>query len=298
MDLIKMTDVVDHRSVWTHLLRTPFTQQWIDAGGVKTRFVQAGDKSAPVLIMIPGTASSWESFCANLEAHSKQFNCLALDLVGSGFSDKPDKDYEISVYVEHVLAFMKAHGVEHASFMGVSLGAWIAARIASDHPKVVDKLILIAASGMISHTQTMGRIKGTRTKAVDNPSWENMKAVFAPLIYDERDRIPDLLAIRQAVYRQPDMKRAMEHILCLQDPDIRARNLLSEDEWRRISAPTLIVVAPDDSEMFFKTAVRASELMPNASTIEIQKVKHWPHFEEPDLFNAASISFLTADRVT
>ena len=283
---------IEHRSIWTHLLRTSFTQGWVDAGSIKTRFVQAGDKNAPVLIMLPGTASSWESFCANLESHARHFNCLAIDLVGSGFSGKPDIDYEISTYVDHVLAFMKAMQVTRASFMGVSLGAWIAARIAVNHPDMVEKLVLIAASGMMSHSQTMGRIKGTRTKAVDEPSWANIESVFEPLIYNENDRIPDLIAVRQAAYRQPEMRRAMGHILCLQDPDIRARNLIAESEWRSIKAPTLIVVAPDDSEMFHETAVRAAELILDAKTIEIKHVRHWPHFERPDLFNAASVSFL------
>jgi len=84
----------------------------------------------------------------------------------------------------------------------------------------------------------------------------------------------------------------MEHILCLQDPEIRARNLIAEDEWRGIQASALIVVAPDDSEMFFQTATRAAQLMPKAQTLEIRQVKHWPHFERPDLFNPASVAFL------
>jgi hypothetical protein len=29
-----------YRSIWTELLATPFRQGWIDAGGIKTRFVQ------------------------------------------------------------------------------------------------------------------------------------------------------------------------------------------------------------------------------------------------------------------
>jgi 2-hydroxy-6-oxonona-2,4-dienedioate hydrolase len=280
------------RSVWTHLMRTEFRQAWIDAGGIKTRFAQAGDPSAPALIMLPGTASSWETFCANLEAHARHFNCLALDMIGSGFSDKPDKDYEIADYVTHILAFMDAIGVTRASFIGVSLGAWIAARLASSRPERVNKIVLLAASGMLAHTQTMDRIRSTRTKAVDDPSWENIKAVFEPLIYDERDRIPDLISVRQAVYKLPTMKRAMEHILCLQDPEIRRRNLVHEDDWRRIQAPTLIVLAPDDSETFYQTGRRALEIVPNARSIEIHKAKHWPHFEKPGEFNEASLSFL------
>ncbi len=45
-----------YRSVWTELLATPFRQGWLDAGGIKTRFVQAGSESNPPLVMLHGTA--------------------------------------------------------------------------------------------------------------------------------------------------------------------------------------------------------------------------------------------------
>ncbi|MBV1902473.1 MAG: alpha/beta hydrolase, partial [Marinosulfonomonas sp.] len=115
---------------------------------------------------------------------------------------------------------------------------------------------------------------------------------FSSLMYSPENRIPDLVAIRQAIYRQPEMKAAMNHILCLQDPDVRARNNIAEDEWKSIQAPTLVYVAPDDSEAFYNTALRAKDMIPNAQSVEMYGVKHWPHFEKPDEFNPVSIEFL------
>lgn len=282
----------DYRSVWTHMHRVEFRQGWIDAGGIRTRYVEAGAPDAPVLIMLHGTASSWEAFCATIPDHAAHFRCFAIDLVGSGYSSKPDKDYEIADYVAHVRDFMQAKEIARASFIGVSLGAWIICRLAVDFPKLVDKLVLIAASGMMSNIETMGRIRGVRTASVENPSWTNIKNIFQSLIHQEADRLDDLISVRQSVYRQPEMKMAMSHILCLQDPEIRARNLLSDEEWKSITAPTLIICAPDDTEVFYQTSQRAAQLMPNARSLEIRGVKHWAHFERPDLFNPVSISFL------
>ena len=42
-------------------------------------------------------------------------------------------------------------------------------------------------------------------KAVEDPNWESIKAMFDHLIADERNRLPDLVALRQAIYRQPGM---------------------------------------------------------------------------------------------
>ena len=38
---------------------------------------------------------------------------------------------------------------------------------------------------------------------------------------------------------------------------------------------------------------RVAALMPNTELLEMPHVKHWPHFEDPDAFNAAAIEFLT-----
>lgn len=282
----------DHRSIWGHLMRTPFKQGWVDAGGVRTRYVQAGPSDAPALIMIHGTGSSWECFCATLESHAEHFNCFALDLVGSGFSDKPDKPYEIPVYVEHIRDFMDAVGLQKASLMGVSLGSWVAGRFVATYPERVDKLVLLAASGLIINKETMARTVGVRSRAVDEPTWENIKPVFNSILYDEKDRIDDLVQLRLAIYLQPEMQRAMENILVLQQEEVRRRNNLSEAEWQSVAQPILVVLAPDDNPDYFVTGKRIAELAPNARTLEIAGVKHWAHFEKPEVFNSASLSFL------
>lgn len=281
-----------HRSIWGHLRNVDFKQAWVDAGGVRTRYVEAGPPDAPVVLMVHGTASSWECFCANLEAYSRTYRCLAIDLMGTGFSDKPDYDYEIPTYVKHMKDFLDALGIERASLMGVSLGAWASSRFALTHPDVVEKMILLAPSGRIINRATLKRTKGVRNKAVDDPSWENIKPVFNSILYAEEDRIDDLVALRQAIYLQPEMKKGMEHILCLQEEEVRERNLISDAEWSRIDVPVLIILAPDDHEDYYTTGMAISTLMPNAETYEIKHVKHWAHFESPEEFNRVSLAFL------
>lgn len=286
-----------YRSIWTSLMRVSFTQGYVDAGGVRTRYMRAGREGAPRLVMLHGTASTWECFAANIEALAEHFECYAFDMVGSGFSAKPDKDYEIGVYVDHLVAVMDALEISRASVIGVSLGAWVAARFAVEHPGRVERMILVAPSGLIVNAQTMGQIRSRRTAAVENPTWDAITTIFTGIIYDERNRLPDLIAVRQATYRQPEMKQAMLHILCLQDPEIRTRNLISEADWRRITAPTFVIAAPDDNPDYYNTAYKLLELIPDIRLVEIPQVKHWAHFEAPERFNRLGIEFLISGEV-
>lgn len=281
-----------YRSIWTHLREVPFTQGFLDVDGVRTRYAEAGPKDAPVVMMLHGTGGHWETFAANLGPYSQHYRCIALDMVGNGFSDKPDTDYEVAVYVQHVRAAMAAMGVERASFIGVSLGSWVAARLAHDHPEQVQALIFLATAGLIATRTNMDRIRAERTKAVNDPSWASISAMFEHLIADPANRIDDLVALRQAVYGLPEMKTAIDHILILQDPEVRDRNLLSEAEWSAITAPAFVVASGKDHNEYANTSRRVAALMPNARLFEMPAVRHWPHFEDPATFNDASLAFL------
>src|SRR5262245_45373996 len=111
-----------YESIWTHLSKVAFKQDWIDAGGVWTRYAQAGPSNAPAVVMLHGTGGTWEAYCATLASHSRYFNCFALDFIGSGYTAKPLFDYQIADYVKQVKDFIGAVGLEKASIMGISLG--------------------------------------------------------------------------------------------------------------------------------------------------------------------------------
>lgn len=286
------TNTSPYRSIWTSLLKVPFEQRWVDANGISTRYARVGHPDAPALVLLHGTAGSWEGFAANLGPLAQHFNCYAIDMLGSGFTDKPDRDYEVADYVVHIKDFMDAVGIGDAALIGCSLGAWVAARFALTHPDRTRQLVLLSAAGLFANSANMDRIRSRRTAAVEDPIWSNIKPIFDHLIHAEHNRIDDIIAVRQAVYRQPDMVRTMTHVLCLQDPMVRQRNLISEDEWRSVAAPALVVGSLADKDEYLETARRVSKLIPNARYVEMEAVGHWPHFEDPDRFNPLCIDFL------
>lgn len=282
----------DHPSIWSALREVEYTHGYIDAGGIRTRYVETGPDDAPAAVMIHGTGGHWETFARNLAAYGRHFHVVAFDLIGHGFSDRPDYDYEIPNYVDHTLAVMDAFEIAHAHLLGTSLGSWIASAIALRHPDRVARMVLMSAAGLIASEENMQRIIATRMKAVEDPNWDSIKAMFDHLMFDERNRLPDLVSLRQAIYRLPGMIDTMRHTLVLQDMETRNRNLLSEDQWRSIEHPTLTIASGQDVSEYSNTSRRVAELMPNAHVVEMPDVKHWPHFEDADTFNRVSLDFL------
>ncbi len=281
-----------YRSVWTELLGTPFRQAWVDAGGIKTRFVQAGDPSKPPLVMLHGTAGSLENFAANIASHAQHFNCIAFDAIGSGMTDKPDYDYETEHYVKHTTDFLNAMSLGKASFIGLSQGARVASRFAIDHPDMVDKLILLSATAYFPAKPIQEDIKRSRSSAVANPTWESVQEVFKGLFHDPGKAWDDVVATRLAIYSRADMKASMPHILALLDPATYNRNRIPDEDWKRLRAPTLIVAAIDHEDVFLETARTIVKLIPNATIFEMKHCSHWPQMEDPETFNRRSLEFL------
>ncbi|GAA1970413.1 alpha/beta fold hydrolase [Nocardioides panacihumi] len=285
-------ETTDYRSIWSYLRELEFRQGFVDVGGVRTRYVEAGSPDLPHAILLHGTGGHWETFAPNLTALSEHYHCIAIDMVGNGFSEKPDYDYEIAVYVRQVLGVLDQFGIEKAHFIGMSLGAWVSAATAVSHPDRVDKLILMSPAGLVATASNMARIRAERTAAVQDPSWQSIHKVFEHLIADEANRLPDLIALRQAIYRRDDTRETIEHLLILQDAQARDRNLIPEDRWVTISAPTLIVASGQDHGEYQSTARTVARLIPDSEVFEMPAVRHWPHFEDPAAFNAAALAFL------
>lgn len=284
----------EFRSIWSALRDVAFTQQWIDVDGINTRIVTAGDPSRPAVVMLHGTGAHWEAYAPNLKALSEHFYCIVPDLVGNGYTTKPDYDYEINVYVNHTARIMDTLGVQRASLIGMSLGAWVAARFAHDLPERTDRVILMSPAGLMARAENMARIIRQRTAAIDSPDWESIKAMFVHLIADEDNRLPDLIALRQAIYRLPETRESLKHLLVLQDLETRNRNLLSVDEWKAIQAPTLVVVSGKDHAEYESTSHKILEYIPNSQALMMPHVAHWPNFEDPATFNPAAVEFLGA----
>jgi 2-hydroxy-6-oxonona-2,4-dienedioate hydrolase len=279
-------------SFWQDLRSGSFTQGYLDAGGIRTRYLHASAPHKPPLILLHGTGGHLECYSRNLLAHGEHFDTWAIDMVGHGYSDKPAHPYEIDVYVEHLRAVMDALGFGLAHLSGESLGGWVAARFALKYPARTGRLVLNTTGGATMNPAVMERIKTLTMAAVRNPDWATVKARLEWLMADPSSVTDDLVACRQAIYQAPGMLEAMPHILCLQEPDIRARNNLSDVEWQSIASPTLVLWTDKDPTAAVEVGERLAGLIPGARFALMKNCGHWPQFEDPVTFNALHLDFL------
>ena len=279
--------------LWPELADGSFRLGYADARGVRTRYIEAGDpESDEAVVFIHGTGGHLEAFTRNLLPHAEQYRTIALDMIGHGFTDKPDHDYEIAHYVRHLLDFCDAVGIKRAHLHGESLGGWIVAQFAIDHPDRVATLTLNTAGGLNTDPKVMKRVYDVTMKAVAEASPETVRARLEWLMNDPARVTDDLVELRYRIYTQPGFKRSMEHILCLQHMDIRMRNVLTEETLAGISAPTLVIWTDHDPTAPLTTGQRFVDAIPDSRLVVMTDCAHWPQWEKADEFNSLHLEFL------
>lgn len=152
--------------------------------------------------------------------------------------------------------------------------------------------MLNTAGGMIADPKVMERLRTLSLAAVRSPDREATRKRLEFLMLDPSIVTEDLVEARYGVYRLPGMAPAMERIMCLQDMEVRVRNLLTEDELGRIKAETLVLWTTHDPTASVEVGQRLANLVPNSRFVVMENCGHWPQHEDPDAFNRIHIDFL------
>src|SRR5271170_3028079 len=103
-----------YKSLWTDLRGVAFSQGYLDAGGIRTRYLSSGSPEKPLLLLLHGIGGHAEAYSRNLGPHAAHFWTVAIDMVGHGWSDKPGGGYEMPRYAEHLLNVIRALGRQKA----------------------------------------------------------------------------------------------------------------------------------------------------------------------------------------
>ncbi len=261
-------------------------------GGVHSRYVQAGPHrlhyleagSGPPVVLIHGLASNatrdWGRLVGPLGRH---FHVLAPDLPGFGDSERPPgADYSIPMQVEAVRSFMAAVGLARARVAGLSMGGWIACRLAGSHPEMVERLVAVDAAGL---RPTGPNIPAEVLLPHDE---EGVRRLAATVYY--RAPVPPSFVARDILARR------------LREEWVVRRALLSMAAGRdwlngtlgRADMPVLVVWGKQDALIPVAYAAPLAAEFPHAELKVLDGCGHVPVADCPEAFDRAVVPFLTA----
>nr|MBC7246018.1 alpha/beta fold hydrolase [Chloroflexota bacterium] len=220
------------------------------------------------------------------------FRPLRYDLYGRGFSDRPETEYTLDLFVRQALNLLQALGIERAvDVVGLSMGGPIAVSFADRYPERVRKLILIDPAGLPFAKPVLGNIitlpwLGERLMDL---LFERVMVNSQGNDFVHPERFPDFRAKYLPQTHYIGFRRAILSTL-------RGDVLRDHSEvYRRVGKqgrPILLIWGRLDKTIPFETHRQVLAAMPGADFHAIEDAGHVPHYERPEVVNPILIEFL------
>jgi 2-hydroxy-6-oxonona-2,4-dienedioate hydrolase len=147
----------------------------------------------------------------------------------------------------------------------------------------------------MARPEVMDKIRGLSQAAADDPSKERIRTRLEWLMADPAAVTDELVAIRRAIYSRPGFAESMRHILCLQDPDVRRRNMITDADLFAVAGPTLVIWTSDDPSGPAGAGLEMAGKITGGRFELIDDAGHWPQWEQHEIYNRSVVKFLTED---
>lgn len=231
-----------------------------------------------------------ELFAPQIAALRARYRCIAWDHRGQGKSASDHRhciDMEL-VWQDAVALLTKlAPGPVH--FVGLSMGGFVAMRMAARRPELVRSLILIETSADPEPLENVPRYRilsnVTRLLGPRPIASRVAPIMLGRTILTDPSREADRRRFLDIMTRRRDIWRAVNGVID------RAGIY---DELSRIAAPTLVLVGDEDVATVPAKAERMRAAIAGAKLVHVPRAGHSASVEEPAFVTKAVESFLTS----
>lgn len=270
--------------------------QFIKVGQINTRFWALGD-AGPKVVLIHGIGGSVEAWRFNIEALAQHHRVYALDMVGSGQTDKPSVAYSFSFLAQFVNDFLETQNINQTTLIGHSLGGGVTLQFAIQFPEKVEKLVLVNSAGLGKDAHLMLRLPTLPLigEWLSRPSRKGTAQVLKESVYDPAFVTDELVEFSYQRAAQPGAQQSfLSTVRTLGSLRGLRNDVLSSivDNLNIVTAPTLIIWGQQDRILPVAHAHVAEEKIANARLHIFDRCGHCPAEECPEAFNALVLEFL------
>jgi len=281
-----------------------FQSLFVNANGVKTRFIVAGQGRPVVLVHGGGPGSSGEyGWWRNIPVLAKHFQVFALDRIGFGHTDTPEDELGDQVLARHLADFIDAVCLKDVYMIGNSMGAYGVARYALDFPDNVKKMVLVA-SGSIGAAMGMEHKPSEGMRAMrrfdSEPTRENMRAVLEGLVSNKAGITDELIEGRFKLATQPGAMRSQKlqqayRARLPNDPNLRQSYSMLH-RLPELTIPTIMIWGKEDRfAPIDDLGYPLRDMLPNLRAFHVfEHSGHQVQNDEVEKFNQVVLDFLLA----
>jgi pimeloyl-ACP methyl ester carboxylesterase len=266
--------------LWTRLalrLRGVRRETW-KAGGYDVRLYRHGEPDAEPWLLLHGlgsTALSWGSTIRSLHGSCRLW-VPELSALGGTTGPTPGMNVCEATEVMAELLRRRCPGGQ-ATICGISLGGWVAVRIALEHPELVARLVLIDCAGY------------------QDQDWEAVEDLVRVRDLDDIDRLyralfvrpPALLRWSKRGFLEAYTSATVRHII----DTLQEKDAFDDSDLARLHCPTGLVWGEHDGLFPLAVGRRMAAALPHAELEVVSDAAHGIHWESADRMNAAIAAF-------
>ena len=225
----------------------------VDGGRLAAFRLGAERADAPTVLAIHGITSTSRTWLAIARELGDRAALIAVDLRGRGRSHELPPPFGLDAHVRDMIAVLDHLGLKRATVAGHSLGAYVAARLATTHPDRVQRLMLVDGGLIIPESQ-----------AAADPE-QFIDAFLSATLARLRMTFPDLgayvdwwrhhPAVAGADVDPADLEEYAAHDLVGEPPELRSSvnpqvvhddglDLFSDPDAERLQVPAMLLCAP------------------------------------------------------
>ncbi len=288
-----------HTAPVTQPSPTTDLERYVAVGGVRTRYrVSPATGSGTPLLLVHGIGRSLEDWSDNVEALARGRAVYALDMVGFGRTDKPDRGYSLDDLSDFLLEFMNTVGLGRAVLIGNSLGGAVCVRSALRVGSRVAGLVLVAPAGFgqriapllsLCTVPVLGEYLTRNSAKIDGA-----RMVLQGCFHDQAFVTPERIEHDHRLSTLPGRQRAFWRTLrdACDWRGVRQKNLETvRGQLSNLTQPTLVVWGEHDHILPSQYLEGASRVQ-GIETQRFESCGHFPQLECSQRFNALTLDFL------
>ncbi len=251
--------------------------------------VEDGGGPGPPVAFSHGLFWDTRLFAPQVAMLSPARRCIAWDHRGQGRSEVTEAGYDMDTLAADAIALLERLDAGPVHFVGLSMGGFVAMRVALTRPDLVRSLVLIDTSADAEPPANQPRYRLLRWVA----GWFGLAAVVGrlmPILFGPAFLADPSRARERDEYRRRLLENDRVGILRAVDGVLGREGVA--DRLPTLRVPTLVLVGEHDRATPPAKARAIAEAIPGARLVVIPGAGHTSTLEAPDAVNAAITAFL------